>query len=196
MSRIIRVIPCLALIAAGCATEEVAQPVAQEADQRTVAAVQQPVCSDQQPTGSDQQLASADQQQGASQQEVAPQPVYVPQVNTISTVTPVANVKHETYKQVILDGFQPQWVAIQDVRRTRTNDGYERIQVLVKNLTQSPIRTRYRFDWQDANGVVVMDPDHSGWEKLTLIPGDEGTFTSIAPKKDCADFRLRMAVVQ
>ena len=63
-------------------------------------------------------------------------------------------------------------------------------------MTTAPIRTRYRFDWQDLNGVVVLDPDHAGWEKLTLVPGDDGVFTSIAPKKDCADFRLRMSVVQ
>ena len=123
-------------------------------------------------------------------------PSHVPQVNTYSTANPVAQVNHELYKQVILDGFQPNMVAVQDIRRSRTNDGYERIQVLVKNLTTLPIRTRYRFDWQDANGVLVMDTDHSGWEKMTLIPGDDGTFTSIAPKKDCADFRLRMAVIQ
>ena len=129
-------------------------------------------------------------------QEEPAAPVYVPQVNTLSTATPVANVSHAAYKQVVLDGNLPQWVAVQDVRRSRTNDGYERIQVLVKNLTTAPIRIRYRFDWQDANGVVVMDPDHGGWEKITLIPGDDGTFTSIAPKKDCADFRLRMAVIQ
>ena len=148
MHNVMKFIPCLALIVAGCATEEVTEPV------------------------------------------------YVPQVNTLSTANQTANVKHEAYKQVILDGNLPQWVAVQDVRRSRTNDGYERIQVLVKNLTTAPIRTRYRFDWQDANGVVVMDPDHSGWEKMTLIPGDDGTFTSIAPQKDCADFRLRMAVIQ
>ena len=160
MQRMIKIIPCLALIATGCTTEEVVQPAV------------------------------------VVQQEAAPEPVYVPQVNTLSTAAPVANVNHEAYKQVVIDGNLQQWVAVQDVRRSRTNDGYERIQVLVKNLTTAPIRTRYRFDWQDANGVVVMDPDHSGWEKLTLIPGDDGTFTSIAPKKDCADFRLRMAVIQ
>lgn len=131
----------------------------------------------------------------ASQQDVQPPP-YVPQVNSLSTANPIANVNHEVYKQVILDGNLPQWVSVQDVRRSTTNDGYQRIQVLVKNLTTASIRTRYRFDWQDANGVVVMDPDHSGWEKLTLIPGDDGTYTSIAPKKDCADFRLRMGIVQ
>lgn len=148
MLKALKFIPCLAIAVAGCATEEVAEPV------------------------------------------------YVPQVNTISTAAPVANVNHAAYKQVILDGNLSQWVVVQDVRCSKTNDGYERIQVLVKNMTTAPIRTRYRFDWQDLNGVVVLDPDHAGWEKLTLVPGDDGVFTSIAPKKDCADFRLRMSVVQ
>ena len=35
-----------------------------------------------------------------------------------------------------------------------------------------------------------------GWEKLELLPGDNGTYTSIAPKKDCADFRLRMKLIK
>lgn len=121
---------------------------------------------------------------------------YVPQVNTLSSAAPVANIDHAAHKQVVLDGNLSEWIAVQDVRRSKTNDGYERIQILVKNMTESPIRIRYRFDWQDMNGVVVMDPDHGGWEKKTLIPGDEGTFTSIAPQKDCADFRLRMSVIQ
>ena len=84
---------------------------------------------------------------------------------------------------------------MQDIRRSQTNDGYQRVQVLVKNLTTVSLRTRYRFDWQDANGVVQEDPDNMGWEKLELLPGDNGTYTSIAPKKDCADFRLRMKLI-
>lgn len=129
------------------------------------------------------------------QSEVAAPP-YVGQVNTLSTGTVAAKVDHVAYKQVILDGIQPQWVAVQDVRRSKTNDGYEQVQVLVKNMTALPIRTRYRFDWQDAKGVVIQDPDNDGWEKLTLASGDEGVFTSIAPRKDCADFKLRMKQVQ
>jgi uncharacterized protein YcfL len=66
----------------------------------------------------------------------------------------------------------------------------------VKNLTTVAVRTRYRFDWQDVNGVVIEDPDHDAWEKMTLIPGDDGVFTSIAPQKDCADFRMRMALIR
>lgn len=123
-------------------------------------------------------------------------PPYVAQVNTVSTAQPVAQVDHVAYKQVIFDGLMAQCVVVEDVRRSRTNDGYERVQVLVKNVTQAPIRVKYRFDWQDANGVVVVDPDHDAWEAETLVPGDNGTFTSIAPKKTCADFRLRLKNVQ
>ena len=182
-----RVMPwfCMAALAAGCASEQSAQPVAAGAvtePQPQVTAVPQ------------QSQAVAEPQ---PQVVAEPQPLpYVAQVNTFSTAQPVAQVKHAVYKQVVLDGDMSQWVVVEDIRRSRTNDGYERIQVLVKNLTQAPIRVKFRFDWQDANGVVVVDPDHDAWEKETLLPGDNGTFTSIAPRKDCADFRLRMKNVQ
>lgn len=125
----------------------------------------------------------------------AEEPTYAPQVNTLATAVPVAQIDHVAYKEVLLDGFQAQWVVVEDVRRSKTNDGYERVQVLVKNQTQVPIRTKYRFDWQDARGVVVQDPDNDIWQKLTLTAGDDGVFTSIAPRKDCYDFKLRMKYV-
>lgn len=130
-------------------------------------------------------------------ESIQPEPApYVPQVNTLSAAAPVANVNHVAYKQVALDGMLSQWVLVSDVRRSKTNDGYERVQVLIKNQTTASLRVKYRFDWQDANGVVVVDPDHDAWEKLTLVPGDDGVFTSIAPRNDCSDFRLRMGIVQ
>ena len=86
----------LALLAAGCATEEVVQP------------------------------------------EEAVQP-YLPQVNTLSTAAPQAAVAQVAYKQFILDGIAPTMVNVQEIRRSRTNDGYERVQVLVKNFTTSPM---------------------------------------------------------
>lgn len=162
MCKMWKLITCVTILAAGCASEESVQ----------LAAIATPV------------------------QEELERPVYVPRVNTISTANPVARVNHAACKQVIMDGIQAEWVVVQDVRRSRTNDGYERIQVLVKNMTNSPIRTRFRFDWQNAKGVVVMNPDNNGWEKLTLFPGDDGVFTSIAPQKDCVDFRLRMKSIQ
>lgn len=132
---------------------------------------------------------------GCQTEEPQPAP-YVPQVNVVTTGTQAAKVNHVAYKQVVLDGVQAQCLVVEDVRRSKTNDGYDRVQVLVKNMTTGPIRTKYRFDWQDANGVVVADPGNDAWEKATIVAGDNGTFTSIAPKKDCKDFRLRMSTVQ
>ena len=159
---------CMAAFVVGCASKQNVQPVA-------------PV------------VVVESQPQAATK---AQPPPYVAQVNTFSAAQPAAQVNHAAYKQVLLDGLMAQWVVVEDVRRSKTNVGYERVQVLVKNMTQTAIRIKYRFDWQDANGVVVVDPDHDAWEKETLLPGDNGTFTSIAPKKDCADFRLRMKNVQ
>ena len=124
------------------------------------------------------------------------QPVYTPQVNTLTTGTVAAKVDHVAYKQVVLDGFQAQCLVVEDVRRSKTNDGYDRVEVLVKNMTNAPLRMRYRFDWQDANSVLRSDLGQDAWEKTTIAPGDNSKFTSIAPRKDCADFRLRMKNMQ
>ena len=124
------------------------------------------------------------------------QPAYAPQVNTLTTGTVAAKVDHVAYKQVVLDGFQAQCLVVEDVRRSKTNDGYDRVEVLVKNMTNAPLRMRYRFDWQDANGVLRSDLGQDSWEKTTIVAGDNSSFTSIAPRKDCADFRLRMKNMQ
>lgn len=113
-------------------------------------------------------------------------------VSTVIPVTSSAVITHADFRRVDLDGFQARTVFVDDVRRSKTNDGYERVQVFIKNMTGDPIRTRYRFNWYDKTGVEVADPDHDVWDKLTLDPGDDGVFTSIAPRCDCHDFKLRM----
>lgn len=175
MGHLIKIIACFALLAVGCVSDE--------------QVVQQPVAPAPPPcTCSGPCTYLVNNPNGVC-------PCKSPDCKCVPSHKPVVN-EYGSAKEVILDGFQPGYVAVQDIRRSRTNDGYQRVQVLVKNLTTVPMRTRYRFDWQDANGVVVMDPDHDAWEKMTLIPGDNGTFTSIAPKKNCVDFRLRMKLIQ
>lgn len=124
-----------------------------------------------------------------------PPPPPPPTVNTLAS-KPTAKVNHADYEQVVLDDFRAGWVVVSDVRRSKTNDGYSRVQVFVKNMTTSSMRVKYRFDWQDANGVQVLDPDHDAWEKRTIDAGDDGVFTSLAPTKKCADFKLRMKCLQ
>ncbi len=123
-------------------------------------------------------------------------PVYAPMVNTLTTGTVAARVNHVEYKQVVLDGFQAQSLAVEDVRRSKTNDGYDRVEVLVKNMTSGQLRVRYRFDWQDAQGVLRSDLGQDSWEKMMIAPGDNAKFSEIAPRRDCSDFRLRMKNMQ
>lgn len=108
-----------------------------------------------------------------------PPPPYVPQVNTITREG-----------QTILDANFAQWLPVQSVREGKTNDGYSRVQIAVKNVTTAPIRISYHFEWMGADGVVVSDPDHSTWEKATVKAGVDCSLESIAPRKNCTNFKL------
>ena len=126
---------------------------------------------------------------------VAPEPPPPPEpeakVMTLVNAYDKAKIQHVAFKQVALDELADQ-VAVTDVRRSKTNDGFDRVQVFVKNLTEGRAKIRYRFNWTDFDGVEVKDPDHDAWERLAIDPGDDATLTSIAPTKNCYDFKLRL----
>lgn len=118
-----------------------------------------------------------------------------PAVNTFETANPTATINRVQYKEVIMDDDREDWIVVREIRRSKTNDGYERVQVFVKNLEENAIRFRYRFDWQDNNGMVVVDPDNDRWTSRTLSAGDDEVLTAVAPKKTCADFKIRMKYI-
>lgn len=125
--------------------------------------------------------------------EMAPPPPA--QVTTLVNAYDKARIQHVAFKQVALDELA-ETMAVTDVRRSKTNDGYDRVQVFVKNLSGDRMRIRYRFNWTDQDGVEIRDPDHDAWEKTTVDAGDDATLTSIAPNKKCFDFKLRMKRVE
>lgn len=127
---------------------------------------------------------------------VAPEPPPPPpepeaKVMTLVNAYDKAKIQHIAFKQVALDELTGQ-VAVSDVRRSKTNDGYDRVQVFLKNFADERMKIRYRFNWTDSDGVEVRDPDHDAWERLAIDPGDDATLTSIAPTKNCYDFKLRL----
>lgn len=127
---------------------------------------------------------------------VAPEPPPPPpepeaKVMTLVNAYDKAKIQHVAFKQVALDELTDQ-VAVSDVRRSKTNDGYDRVQVFLKNFADERMKIRYRFNWTDSDGVEVRDPDHDAWERLAIDPGDDATLTSIAPTKNCYDFKLRL----
>lgn len=118
-----------------------------------------------------------------------------PAVNTYETATPVAKISRVEYKEVIMDDDREDWIDVREIRRARTKDGYERVQVFVKNLEEYWVRFRYRFDWYDENGMAVVDPDNDRWTSRTMSPGDDEVLNSVAPKKTCADFKIRLKYI-
>lgn len=110
-------------------------------------------------------------------------PPYIPQVNTYYP-------DHEE----ILDQSFVQWMPIQEIRCTKTNDGLSKFEARAKNVTTSSIRAKYRVDWMRKDGTVVNA--ESSWEKLTLNAGQSSELKSIAPNKKCEGYRLSMKLIE
>ena len=120
---------------------------------------------------------------------------YVPSVNTISNADTSANIKRVADQRVETDQRLSQILCLTEIRESKTNDGYKRIQVFLKNLSGTTYAVMYRFNWYDNNGVEVENTDNEMWVRKTIVAGDDLTLTSIAPAKNCQDFKLRLKAV-
>ena len=104
-----------------------------------------------------------------------------PAVNTISNAYQEADIQRVEDRRVI-----------KEVRESKTNDGFKRIQIFLKNYNKEPFTFSYRFNWYDENGVEVEAQDDEAWKKVHAMSGDDVTLTSIAPTINCADFKVRI----
>ena len=126
----------------------------------------------------------------------ASEPPYVPSVNTVSNANTTARVKYVADKRVDTDPYLSQLLCLTEIRESTTNDGYKRIQVFFKNLAGNTYWIMYRFNWYDENGVEVENPDNEMWKRKIIAAGDDATLTTVAPKKNCGDFKLRLKAAQ
>ncbi len=119
-------------------------------------------------------------------------------VNTYENATKAGTPDIVMDKRVITDGFLKRRLVIKEIRQSQTNDNFKRIQVFMKSgrtgLTSSDSAHKviYRFDWFDRDGAQVKPMDDPGWQKKLILPGDDTTFTSVAPTENCVDFRIRI----
>jgi uncharacterized protein YcfL len=121
---------------------------------------------------------------------------YIASVNTISNANTVAQIKRVVDKRVDTDQVLTKALQLLEVRKSNTNDGYRRIQVFLKNCTGDTYTIMYRFNWYDENGAEVENPDNEMWVRKIIVAGDDVTLTSIAPEKNCKDFKLRLKAVE
>ena len=113
-------------------------------------------------------------------------------VNTISNAGVTAEITRVNDKRVNTDSRLTKQLCLTEIRETKTNDGYKRIQVFLKNMTNKTYKFVYRFNWYDDKGQEVINPDNENWSRKLILAGDDVTLTTVAPRKNCFDFKLRL----
>ena len=116
-------------------------------------------------------------------------------VNTISNAGVTAEITRVNDKRVNTDPRLAKQLCLTEIRETKTNDGYKRIQIFLKNMTNETYKIVYRFNWYDDKGAEVINPDNENWTRKLILAGDDATLTTVAPRKNCYDFKLRLKAV-
>jgi len=55
----------------------------------------------------------------------------------------------------------------------------------------NPYKIRYKFSWFTRDGMAV-NTLLSDWQDATVIPGETIFLQSVAPSKDCRDFKISL----
>lgn len=105
-------------------------------------------------------------------------------------------------KRFVTDGFLKDRLALRELTVSQTADGFMRVQLTATNIRvgvlaqawsgitgENPYNIRYKFTWFDQNGMAV-DSILSAWQTAVVIPGESVHLQSVAPTKECKDFRI------
>lgn len=71
----------------------------------------------------------------------------------------------------------------------KTNEGFLRVQVTLKNANREDFDCQYRFIWKDKDGLTLTHA-HSPWKPLVLHGKQETIVEGVAPLGAATDFKL------
>lgn len=127
--------------------------------------------------------------------------------DTVNTVENADKAMHPTVirdARFVTDRFLRDRLALQSLSISETADGFMRVQLEVMNdrtgvwsqawsgmTGENPYDIRYKFDWFDSNGMAVNSV-LSDWQDATIIPGETLYLQSVAPTRDCRDFKVSL----
>lgn len=120
--------------------------------------------------------------------------------NTDKAMTP--NTLRDT--RFVTDGFLKDRLALKRVNISKTQDGFMRVQLEAINIRtgafaqlwsgltgENPYPIRYKFFWFDKDGMAV-NGILSDWQNATVMPGETIYLQSVAPTKECYDFKISL----
>lgn len=93
-------------------------------------------------------------------------------------------------KKVVRDGYARDYAGVVDVRESRVNDGFMKVQVELVNNNLRPGNMNYKFEWFDEAGMIVNTG--TGWTGITIQTGEQISLAATAPNERCRDFRLKI----
>ena len=126
-------------------------------------------------------------------------------VNTVENADKTMTPNTIADARFVTDGFLKDRLGLQSVTMGRTADGFKRVQLEVVNLRtgvlsqawsgitgENPYKIRYRFTWFDEDGMAVNNTVLADWRDATIIPGETLFLQSVAPTKNCSDFKISL----
>ena len=126
-------------------------------------------------------------------------------VNTVENADKTMTPNTVADARFVTDGFLKDRLGLQSVTMGRTADGFKRVQLEVINLRtgvlsqawsgitgENPYKIRYRFTWFDEDGMAVNNTVLADWRDATIIPGETLFLQSVAPTKNCSDFKISL----
>ena len=126
-------------------------------------------------------------------------------VNTVENADKTMTPNTISDSRFITDGFLKRRLALQSLSTGRTADGFMRAQLEVVNVRtgalaqawsgmtgENPYKIRYRFTWFTEDGMAVNNTVLADWQDATIIPGETLFLQSVAPYKNCSDFKVSL----
>ena len=126
-------------------------------------------------------------------------------VNTVENADKNMTPNTISDSRFVTDGFLKRRLALQSLTTGRTADGFMRAQLEVVNVRtgvfaeawsditgENPYKIRYRFTWFTEDGMAVNNTVLADWQDATIIPGETLFLQSVAPYKNCSDFKISL----
>ncbi len=125
-------------------------------------------------------------------------------VNTVENADKTMTPNTIQDARFVTDGFLRDRLALTRLTTAQTGDGFLRVQVEAINIRtgvmaqawsgltgSNPYRIRYKITWFSGDGMA-MESILSDWQDATIIPGETFYLQSVAPSRDCKDFKISL----
>ena len=126
-------------------------------------------------------------------------------VNTVENADKNMTPNTISDSRFVTDGALKRRLALQSLTTARTADGFMRAQLEVVNVRtgafaqawsgmtgENPYKIRYKFIWYTDDGMAVNNTVLADWQDATIIPGETLFLQSVAPYKNCNDFKISL----